>query len=279
MLSIIAHSRAMFSLRRVLRQIFSHIASDCPLCAGVAAAGALCLDCAEDMTQSMRTERRRCHRCAQRVMNGAQGCVSCRDMHPRFTRVIAAFDYEPPFDSLIGRYKAEHRFGLSTTLARLLADAIDVAGSVERPMSPVSADRVGKRGRSGGDGAYLLKANTILVPIPASDASLRRRGFNPAAELAASLGGRLQLPVWRGALRRVREGPRQAWSNRVTRQRAAEGLFECTVSLNGLSVGLVDDVMTTGSTVNAATAALLRAGAVEVTILVAARTPVRYRTG
>lgn len=277
--SIIAHSRVIFSLRRVVLQIFGHIASDCPLCAGAAVGGALCIGCACDITQSMRLALRRCRRCAQRWTPAAQGCTACRDMHPVFIRAIAAFDYEPPFDSLIGRYKAEHRFGLSTTLAHLLAAAIERAGGVERAGSLGEGRGLGLENHANRDGAYLLKAGTILVPIPSSDASLRRRGFNPAAELAASLGARLQLPVRRGALRRVREGPRQASSNRLTRQRAAEGLFDCTTSLTGLSVGLVDDVMTTGSTVNAATHALLRAGALDVTVLVAARTPVRHRPG
>src|SRR5690606_11650177 len=120
---------------------------------------------------------------------------------------------------------------------------------------------------------YALPAGTVLVPIPGSGASLRRRGFNPAAELAAGLGGCLQLPVRRAVLRRLREGQRQAFSGRLARRVATQGLFDCAALAPGTAVGLVDDVMTTGSTVNAAARALLQAGATEVTVLVAARTP------
>ncbi|GAB3071870.1 phosphoribosyltransferase family protein [Bordetella muralis] len=207
-------------------------------------------------------------------MFGGQACQGCTDMRPVFTQAIAAFDYEPPFDSLIGRYKAEHRFGLSTALAQLLAQAVARAGGIART-GPGSALCLAEQGQ--GSGSYALKANTVLIPIPSSGASLRRRGFNPAAELAASLGACLQLPVRRGVLRRLREGPRQAFSGRLARQRGAQGLFACIAPVQGLSIGLVDDVMTTGSTVNAAAHALLHAGAADVAVLVAARTPVRDR--
>lgn len=276
MLSIMADSRFLFRLRGVARRMFSLVATDCPLCEGRAAGGGLCLGCRDDITHTMRNEAYRCTRCAQRMMFGGQACRGCADMRPAFTQAIAAFDYEPPFDSLIGRYKAEHRFGLSTTLAQLLAEAVARAGGIAQT-GPGSAPCQPEQRE--GSGSYALKASTVLIPIPSSGASLRRRGFNPAAELAASLGDYLQLPVRRGVLRRLREGPRQAHSGRLARQRGAQGLFACIAPVHGLSIGLVDDVMTTGSTVNAAAHALLHAGAADVTVLVAARTPVRDRHG
>ena len=294
MLSIIADSRFLFLLRGAAQRVLSLVATDCPLCEGAAAGGELCAGCYGDITFTMRNGDRRCARCAQRKGAGQHACLSCVALDPVFTRAIAAFDYEPPFDSLIGRYKSEHRFGLSTTLAKLLVDAIGREGGTERAVPRVGptdagSSRVGKTWAVRGDsdlcnaglirhgGTYALKAGTILVPIPSSNASLRHRGFNPAAELAASLGAYLQLPVRRGVLRRLREGPRQAFSSRLARRQGAQGLFDCTVPIDGLPVGLVDDVMTTGSTVNAAARALLRAGASEVTVLVAARAPMRQR--
>lgn len=267
-----ADSRFLFRLRGVTRRMLSLVATDCPLCEGRAAGGGLCVGCRDDITHMMRIGACRCRRCAQRMMYVGQACQGCADMRPVFTQAIAAFDYEPPFDSLIGRYKAEHRFGLSTTLAQLLADAVARAGGIARngPRLTLCQPEQGD-----GSGSYALKASTVLIPIPSSGASLRRRGFNPAAELAASLGASLQLPVRRGVLRRLREGPRQAYSGRLARQRGAQGLFACIAPVQGLSIGLVDDVMTTGSTVNAAAHALLQAGATDVTVLVAARTPVR----
>jgi len=240
----------MFSLRAAARRMLAGLASDCPLCGGLAAGGLLCPGCAADIARTMHDGSPRCGRCALRLGPGGRQCPDCALTVPAFARTIAAFDYEPPFDSLIGRYKTERRYGLATALAQLLAEA--------------TARQ-----------AVLLPPAALLVPIPSSQASLRRRGFNPAAELAAGLAARLQLPIRRGLLQRLREGPRQAAGNRQARRRGAQGLFHCGQPLSGRPVGLVDDVMTTGSTVDAAARALLQAGASEVIVLVAARTPLR----
>ncbi|MBO1112302.1 double zinc ribbon domain-containing protein [Bordetella petrii] len=249
---IIAHSLLSFPLHAA-RRLLAGLPSDCPLCGETAAGGRLCPGCAGDIAHSMRGGSPRCARCALRLDAQARHhCPDCARAAPAFARAIAAFDYEPPYDSLIGRYKGERRYGLATALAQLLADA------VARQAVPLHRD-------------------TVLVPIPSSQASLRRRGFNPAAELAASLAGQLRLPLRRGALRRLREGPRQAAGNRRARRQGAHGLFHCGQPWHGRPVGLVDDVMTTGSTVDAAARALLRAGAADVTVLVAARTPIRDR--
>lgn len=97
--------------------------------------------------------------------------------------------------------------------------------------------------------------------------------MNPAAEIARGLAAQLALPLSCAALRRRRDTPRQTALGRQARLRGAGGVFQCARDLSGRHVGLVDDVMTTGSTAQAAARALLAAGAVSVTVLVAARTP------
>ncbi|WP_302478831.1 ComF family protein, partial [Achromobacter aegrifaciens] len=72
---------------------------------------------------------------------------------------------------------------------------------------------------------------------------------------------------------RRRETPRQTAQGRQARRLGAQNLFYCVGDVRGRQLLLVDDVMTTGSTANAAAAALLAAGAADVTVLVAARTP------
>lgn len=164
-----------------------------------------------------------------------------------FSRTLAAFDYEPPADTLILMLKTQLRLSMAPVLARLMAEAV-------RADAP-------------------LPAGVLLVPIPASRASLRQRGMNPAAEIARSLAAELALPVPRHVLARLRETPRQATLGRRARQRGAAGLFLCAGGVRGRHVAVVDDVMTTGSTVNAAAVALLDAGAASVMALVAARRP------
>ncbi|WP_374700493.1 ComF family protein [Achromobacter ruhlandii] len=161
-------------------------------------------------------------------------------------RTIAAFDYEPPADTLIRQLKTQLRLSAAPVLARLLAHAV---WSDPPP------------------------AALLLVPVPSSRASLRRRGLNPAGEIARGLARHLDWPLLRGTLLRRRETPRQTTLGRRARQQGAQGVFHCRRDLSGRHVGLVDDVMTTASTADAAARALLAAGAASVTVLVAARTP------
>lgn len=189
----------------------------------------------------------RCPRCALRLPAGASHCASCLGAPRAYSRTIAAFDYAPPADALIRMLKTQLRFSMAPVLAGLLAAAILRAGA--------------------------LRTGTLLVPVPASRASLRLRGMNPAGEIARGLAAELSLPLARDVLRRRRETPRQASLNRQARRRGAVGLFLGSSAVHGQHVALVDDVMTTGSTVQAAAAALLAAGAASVTVLVVARTP------
>ena len=97
--------------------------------------------------------------------------------------------------------------------------------------------------------------------------------MNPAMEIARSLATALDLPLRPGALLRLRETPRQAgWAGE--RRAALAGVFRGQ-GVRGRHVALVDDVMTTGSTAEAAAQALLAAGALSVIVLAVARTPGR----
>ncbi|MEN4920794.1 ComF family protein [Achromobacter spanius] len=229
------------------RRLLSRIGCDCPLCGARVAGARLCPGCQADILAAPPGASPRCPRCALRPAGGGTHCAACMAQSWAFSRTVAAFDYAPPADTLILMLKTRLRLSLAPVLARLMAEAL----------------------RAGGP----LPADVLLVPVPASRASLRLRGMNPAAEIARSLSAELGAPEPRYLLRRRRESPRQATLGRDARQRGAAGLFLCAEPVHGRHVALVDDVMTTGSTVNAAAAALLQAGAASVTALVAARTP------
>lgn len=229
------------------RWLLDRVPCDCPLC-GVRVGGArLCEGCEIDLAAaSQAPPAPRCLRCAVRLGPDALHCAACLARPPAFARTITAFDYEPPADTLIRQLKTQLRLSAAPVLARLLAHAV----WCDPP-----------------------PAALLLVPVPSSRASLRRRGLNPAAEIARDLAARLGWPLLRGALRRRRETPRQTTLGRQARQQGARGVFHCRRDLSGRAVGLVDDVMTTASTADAAARALLDAGAASVTVLVAARTP------
>ncbi|VCU70544.1 DNA utilization protein GntX [Pigmentiphaga humi] len=234
------------------------VPSDCPVCAGRARGGGLCDPCEAALCGAARASGGsglpwRCPRCALPLPEHDACCPDCADRVPAFDRTIIAFDYTPPADLLVLQLKNGLRYGRAGLLGNLLAESV-----LEH--------------------AQPLDLETVLVPVPASAASLRRRGFNPAAEIAQALGRDLGLPVRHGLLERTREQAKQSGLGRQDRRASAHGLYLCRRPLAGMAVGLVDDVMTTGSTLHEAAAALRAAGARHVSALAVARTPGQART-
>lgn len=177
-------------------------------------------------------------------------CPDCSRLAPAFDRVLAAFDYASPGDLLIHQLKIGRNFTSAGMLAAMLADAMAAA-------SPA------------------LPRGIILVPVPASRSAILRRGFNPAAEIARCLAAQLQLPCRPALLMRLREGVRQTHLGRAQRASSARLLYYCPQSVQDAHIAVVDDVLTTGSTLNSIALAFKAAGAASVTGLVLARTPYR----
>ncbi|NYT84924.1 ComF family protein [Pusillimonas harenae] len=165
---------------------------------------------------------------------------------------MAAFDYAAPGDLLIYRLKVERQFTSASMLAGLLADAVQAS-------------------------SLTLPESLVLVPVPASRAALLRRGFNPAAEIAYGLARRLNRPCRPGLVLRAREGAKQSQLGRLARMRSTQSLYACAQHLQGAHIAVVDDVLTTGSTLHSIAQALKAAGAASVWGLVLARTP--YHSG
>lgn len=108
----------------------------------------------------------------------------------------------------------------------------------------------------------------VLVAVPLHPARQRERGYNQAELLARMLGDRIGLPVTTAGLRRVRHTRPQMSLNAPDRRKNVEGAFVCPalkgdgdVSIRGRRVLVVDDVCTTGSTLEACSLALKTAGA------------------
>jgi ComF family protein len=190
----------------------------------------------------------RCSRCALPLPEHNSPCPDCADRDTAFDRTVIAFDYIPPADALVLQMKRGKRYAQADLLGNLLAEAVRHA---QTPLSP----------------------DTVLIPTPSSSASLRERGFNPAAEIARALGRDLGLRIRHDLVWRNREQARQSSRHRLERLQAVQGLYACSPSVAKMRIGLVDDVMTTGSTLHEIAFTLKRAGAASVTALVAARTP------
>lgn len=113
----------------------------------------------------------------------------------------------------------------------------------------------------------------LLLPIPAWPAKLAQRGFNAPALIGASLARQRGWNFDALALEQVRELPPVHLLGARERASTVQGAFVARRTLAGMRVGLIDDVMTTGATLQAATAAALAAGARQVVLLAALRTP------
>lgn len=229
-------------------RLLDRLPTDCPLCLGRARGGRPCDGCLEDIWSYLPAWR--CPACALGLPRGL-ACPDCAVLQPAFDSVVAAFDYAPPADQLVLQFKNSGRFQHARFMAYLLADALRVqAPGLERRI-------------------------TIVLPVPSSRQALRRRGFNPAGEIARRLAARLCLPYRPGLVRRGLEGASQKTLGRAARARVAKGRYFCTARIDGAMVAVVDDVLTTGATLHAMATALKAAGAASVVGLVAARTPYR----
>lgn len=179
----------------------------------------------------------------------AQPCQACDDQSPEFDRAIAALDYTAPWSPLLMRLK----FQGATALARPLGDLL------ARAAMP-------RRGRV-----------TLVLPVPLSCERLRERGYNQSWLLARRVAQGLRLPARHDLLTRTRHTARLMALSAEARAQAIHDVFDVAPmardALRGRHVALVDDVMTTGATLNEATRALLEGGARGVSVWVVARTP------
>src|SRR5690606_26819325 len=92
---------------------------------GLAPPGQLCVGCTNDIRHSMRHHPWRCSRCAL-ALPAPIACPDCAEQTPVLEKVIAAFDYVAPANSLILRYKNARQFRLASVFASLMLDALDV---------------------------------------------------------------------------------------------------------------------------------------------------------
>jgi ComF family protein len=175
-------------------------------------------------------------------------CARCRRRPPRFVLARSAGRYEGALREIIHAFKYERRRLLAEPLAELMRTV----------------------------GSDVLAGADAVVPVPLHPLRSFQRGFNQADDLARHLG----LPVWR-PLRRRRHGPPQAGlpaARRHANLKAAFGLSvgwslrqRCDSPLRNRVVVVVDDVMTTGATLDACSRVLIAAGVRSVRALTAAR--------
>lgn len=210
---------------------------DCFLCAASAGDCLLCPACVAGLP---RLTGEGCPVCALPTPGGAV-CGACLKQAPQFDATQAVFRYEFPLAPLIQSLKYAHRLAGADFLGRELA-------RLPLPFRP-----------------------DLILPVPLAPERLAERGFNQALELARPLARLLGVPLETRHIHRRRNTAPQAslpWKERKQNIRHA---FECEIDLTGKSVLVVNDVMTTGATLDELARTLKQHGAVRVENFVVAR--------
>ncbi len=210
---------------------------DCMLCATPSGDSLLCPACHRALPR-LTTER--CPVCALPTPD-ANICGACLRRAPRFDATAAVFRYEFPIDRLIQTLKYSHRLASAEFFGNELAQ-------VSLPQPP-----------------------DMIVPVPLAATRLAQRGFNQALEVSRPLARALGMAPETAGIRRRRDTTPQTglpWKDRARNIRDA---FECQIDLAGKAVVVIDDVMTTGATLDELARTLKAHGAARVENLVLAR--------
>ncbi|MDQ6919661.1 MAG: ComF family protein [Candidatus Dormibacteraeota bacterium] len=201
-----------------------------PRCGGCGRLGSLYCESCRRRTRHL--EEPICGRCGAEVEHARSSC-GCQARIPCLTRLRSAAAYEGPLEKAIHRFKYEGRRPLARPLALLLAERLAMDGI----------------------------AGEVITWVPLHKQRHRRRGYNQAELLARELARLCGLPTLAGLVR-LRDTPAQVGLDRLRRQANMAGAFGWEgKKLARRSLLLIDDVATTGATLEACAGALKAAGA------------------
>jgi len=181
-----------------------------------------------------------CPICALPTPDGSV-CGHCLQHPPHFDHTAAVFAYAFPVDKLVQALKYGEQLALADALSRRLVQRI------EQP-----PDRI--------------------LAMPLHHVRLRERGFNQSLELARGICRQLKVPLLTNSARRIRNTTQQSALPWKERKRNMRNAFACDDNLSGLHIGIVDDVMTSGTTLDELARTLRHAGASKISAWVVART-------
>lgn len=204
---------------------------------------ALCEPCYQHLPKN----KHGCLRCAIPIpdRSGHSVCGRCLTQPPSFMRVFALLAYQEPVHRIIHQLKFGNQLYIAKTLGLKMAEHLpEIYHSQPLPEA--------------------------IIPVPLHPKRLQQRGYNQALEIAKPIAEHLRIPLLRHVCLRLRHTDPQATLKVKSRERNVHNAFSVTHSLPE-TLAVVDDVVTTGATVNELTCALLRAGAKRVDVWCAAR--------
>lgn len=201
----------------------------------------LCPACTADLPWHTRST---CPQCAAPSPEPGLVCGTCLARAPAFDASVAALAYQFPLDHLIPRFKYHSQLAIAPMLADCLVARL-------RDDELVLPDRV--------------------IAMPMHPTRLAKRGLHHAHDIAQHVAQRLGLPLDASRCQRVRDTPPQMNLKFDARRKNVRGAFACHGSFAGERIAIVDDVMTTGTSLDELAATLKKAGAAHVSCWVVAR--------
>lgn len=190
-----------------------------------------------------------CERCALPISSPSEGpylCGKCQQSPPSFTRCHALFHYQYPVDRMITHLKFHHKLLYADCFGELLSQHLKFH-YLHQPLPD------------------------LIIPVPLHWKRLRERGFNQAEEIARYCAARLNLKMESHLCRRHKNTAHQMDLPAKERRKNLKNAFYSQPFKTGTRVALVDDVMTTGATLNELSRCLKKSGCAEVHLWCVAR--------
>lgn len=197
-------------------------------------------------------QRHYCQRCSLPLAQHALLCGDCIKKSPTYDNAYAPYLYAPPLNQLILKFKNQHDLGTGLALCEHWRYQLKQHYHSQHITLP-----------------------QFLAPVPTHWRRQWQRGFSHTQFCAEELGRFFSIPVLHQTQMQHHTDAQKSLS-RKQRLNMLSSAFVVNADLNGMSVAIVDDVMTTGATANAFATALKAAGAHTVAVWVLARTPKQY---
>lgn len=227
---------------------WSNIIQDCiypPTCLLCGDPGFMQKDLCEPCLLSLPYNLSACARCGQSLTEtgAASLCGRCQTKPPAYDKTFALFCYEQPVRHLILSLKFNKAYPCARLLGQLLSEAL--IGSSEKP--------------------------ELLIPIPLHKSRYRQRGFNQATEIARTVSKHLKIPLELNACKRALPTQPQTELPAKQRLKNIKNAFQIVKPIQAQHVAILDDVVTTGATVNELAKQLRKSGVKMIEIWAIAR--------
>ncbi len=202
--------------------------------------------CEKCLNSLPRNNGKICQKCGEQIFSKSKYCLRCKNHKPKFTQCFSPLLYKAPVTTFIQQFKYNNGRYLAEPLGNFLVEC------------------------------YLLNSMNcdVVIPVPLHEKRMAERGFNQAELLAKQLETKLHIPLANGILERVRYTQTQTSLTKTQRQENVKKAFKVLEKnfVKGKTILLVDDVYTTGSTLNECARVLFLAGAEKVFCLTLAHT-------